>query len=334
MDFLSPSLNSVIAGLIAIILFSHYLLRKSRVGLAKTPPIPTGAWPIIGHLPLLGGTQPPHITLGAMADKYGPIFTIKLGLHRALVLSSWEMAKECFTTNDLAVSSRPKLVASKHMGYNYAMFGFAPYGPYWRELRKITTLELLSSRRLEQLSYVRVSEVETFLNGLYKLWTKKMYGSGQILVELKQWFGDLNLNVIIRMIAGKCHFCVSDVVDEEKARRFQKAMREFFHLLGLFVVSDAIPFLGWFDLGGHEKAMKKFAKELDTILGEWLEEHKRKRASCEGKEQQDFMDVMLSILDGKDLEGFDADTINKATCLVSIPFLLLDSIFYLSFFFL
>ncbi|KAK4557216.1 hypothetical protein RGQ29_007114 [Quercus rubra] len=319
MDFLPPSLNSAtIAGLLAIVLFSYYLLKRSRVGLAKTAPIPAGAWPVIGHLPLLGATQTPHITLGAMADKYGPLFTIKLGLHPALVLSSWEMAKECFTTNDLAVSSRPKLVAIKHLCYNYAAFGFAPHGPYWRELRKITTLELLSNRRLEMLSHVRVSEVENDIKDLYKLWIKKKNGSGLILVELKQWFGDMNLNVILRMIAGKRYFGTSDGVNEEQARRCQKALGDFIHLLGLFMVSDAIPFLGWLDLGGHEKAMKKTAKELDGILGEWLEEHKRKRASSENKGEEDFMDIMLSILDGAELEGYDADTINKATCLTMI----------------
>uniref|UniRef100_A0A2N9FC00 Cytochrome P450 n=1 Tax=Fagus sylvatica TaxID=28930 RepID=A0A2N9FC00_FAGSY len=314
MDFLSPSLNSAIVGVIAIILFSQYFLRRSKVGLAKTPPIPEGAWPIIGHLPLLGGTKPPYRTLGAMADKYGPAFTIQLGFHRALVVSSWEMAKECFTTNDLAVSSRPQLVAAKHMGYNSAVFGFAPYGSFWRELRKLATLELLSSSRLEQLSYVRVSEVETSLKELYTLWTKRKNESGQILVEMKQWFADLTLNVILRMIAGKRYYGDhSDADDKEVARRCQKAMEEFLRYTGLFVVSDAIPCLGWLDIGGHEKAMKKVAKEIDTILEEWLEEHKQKRASGEAKGPQDFMDVMLSVLDGKDLEGFDADTVNKAT---------------------
>jgi hypothetical protein len=32
------------------------------------------------------------------------------------------------------------------------------------------------------------------------------------------------------------------------------------------------------------------------------------------------MDVMLSVLDDKDVAGYDADTINKATCMVSIHF--------------
>ena len=88
------------------------------------------------------------------------------------------------------------------------------------------------------------------------------------------------------------------------------------------MVSDAIPFLGWLDLGGHEKAMKKTAKELDGILGEWLEEHKRRRVSGKTKEQ-DFMDVMLSVdTDGADLGGYDPDTVNKATCLVCVLSLL------------
>ena len=83
------------------------------------------------------------------------------------------------------------------------------------------------------------------------------------------------------------------------------------------MVSDAIPYLGWLDWGGHVKAMKRTAKELDNILGEWLEEHKLKRASGEVRDQ-DFMDVMLSVTDGRDFAGYDADTINKATCLVSL----------------
>ena len=149
MDSLSPSLSAIVGLLTAITLFTYYLLRWSRIGLAKIEPILVGAWPIIGHFPLLGGTQPPHITLGAMANKYGPIFTIKLGLHPVLVLSSWEMAKECLTTNYLTVSSQPKLLVAKHLGYIYAIAAFSPYDPYWRELRKITTLELLSNRRLE-----------------------------------------------------------------------------------------------------------------------------------------------------------------------------------------
>jgi len=203
--------------------------------------------------------------------------------------------------------SRPNLVGSKHLGYNYAMFGFCPSGSYWREMRKITTSELLSNRRLELLKDVRASEMKNSLKELYKLRT------GGVSVEMKQWFGDLALNVVLRMVTGKRYSG-----DDEGARRCQKAFREFFHLMGQFVVGDAIPYLGWLDLGGQEKAMKKTAKEIDCLATEWLEEHRKRRDSGEAKGQQDFMDVMLSILDGADLDGFDVDTVNKATCLVRI----------------
>lgn len=83
---------------------------------------------------------------------------------------------------------------------------------------------------------------------------------------------------------------------------------------GLILLGDAIPFLKWLDLGGQQKAMKKTAKELDSLVGEWLDEHRRKRDPGD----QDFMDVMLSILDHEvhDLAGFDADKVIKATCMV------------------
>ncbi|KAM0967884.1 hypothetical protein ACFX2A_016611 [Malus domestica] len=315
-----PYANSITAGLFTIIIVSYYLSRRWRAANHKgklSPPEAKGAWPILGHLPLLGGSTPPHITLGAMADKYGPLYTIRLGVYPSLVISSSEIAKECFTTNDLKVNSRPKMAVVDHIGYNYAMFGFAPSGPYWREIRKITTLELLSNRRVELLKHIRVSEVTTFLKELHETWStrKKQSSKSGVVVELKQWFGDMSLNVIVRMVAGKRYSVAADEDEKKEALRVQNALREFFHFVGLFLVGDAVPYLRWLDLGGHEKAMKKTAKELDAIVGEWVEEHKQRRAKGGAKGEQDFIDAMLSVLDGADLGGFDADTINKATSL-------------------
>jgi hypothetical protein len=86
------------------------------------------------------------------------------------------------------------------------------------------------------------------------------------------------------------------------------------------VVSDALPFLWWLDLKGHERAMKKTAKELDSILGGWLVEHRQRRVSGEVKAEgeQDIIDVMLSLEEEGQLSNFhyDADTSIKSICLV------------------
>ncbi|KAL5847521.1 hypothetical protein ACOSQ3_011045 [Xanthoceras sorbifolium] len=255
-----------------------------------------------------------------MADKYGPAFTIRLGSRNAIVVSSWEVVKECFTVNDKALASRPTTAAAKHMGYNYAVFGFAPYTPFWREMRKIATLELLSKRRLEVLKHVRTSEVDMGIRELYNSWAKN--NSGPVLIELKRWFEDLTLNVVVRMVAGKRYFGASVTCDDGEARQCQKAINKFFHLIGIFTVSDALPSLWWLDLQGHERAMKKTAKELDAVLEGWLEEHRQRRISggIKNEDEQDFIDVMLSLEEEGQLSNFqyDANIGIKSTCLALI----------------
>ncbi|KAM3337920.1 hypothetical protein P3S68_032245 [Capsicum galapagoense] len=169
------------------------------------------------------------------------------------------MAKECFALNDKALASRPTTVAAKHMGYGYAVFGFAPYSPFWREMRKIVMFELLSNRRLDTLKHVQVSEVDIGIQELYKLWVNNN-SDRPMLVELKRWFEDLTLNVIARMVDGKRYFGVGATCNNDEARRCQKAINQFFYLIGIFVPSDAFPILGWFGINGHEKIMKKQLK--------------------------------------------------------------------------
>ncbi|KAF7152786.1 hypothetical protein RHSIM_Rhsim01G0216500 [Rhododendron simsii] len=76
---------------IALVLASLwlYILWRSRTHSHKiksrSPPEPPGAWPIIGHLHLISSQAPLARTLGAMADKYGPVLSFRLGVHPVLV---------------------------------------------------------------------------------------------------------------------------------------------------------------------------------------------------------------------------------------------------------
>ncbi|XP_038715770.1 cytochrome P450 CYP82D47-like [Tripterygium wilfordii] len=320
MAFLLSISTTSIVTIFAFPFFLYFLclrILKSESKNKNTPPKAGGAWPVIGHLHLLSGPQPAHRTLGLMSDKYGPIFTINLGIHRALVVCNPEIAKECLTTHDKVFATRPKTLATEILGYDQTMFGFIPYGPYWRQIRKMATLELLSTHRLETLKNVRQSEVKTSIKELYQLWEEnKSTDRNQVLVDMRRWFGDVTLNVIFRMIVGRRY-----IGDGQESGGWKLALREFFELSGKFVVADALPFLRWLDLGGDEKAMKKTAKELDYVVEEWLEEHKKKKRSGGGRvDEEDFMDVMLSVLDHENdpPAGHSAHTTNKSTCLALI----------------
>ncbi|KAH6755793.1 hypothetical protein C2S53_009638 [Perilla frutescens var. hirtella] len=300
-------------------IFFLYQLLLNPTGKHKAPPKAGGARPFTGHLHVIGGgssTTLPHINLATLADKHGPIFRIRLGVNRAVVVSSWELAKELFTTHDVAISSRPMVRSTKYLSYDLAVFGFTPYGSYWQQLRKVVASELLAARKIELQRNVRVSETMQSINELYRVYEEKNDGSGKVLLDMKRWLGDLSLNVILRLVVGKRFHCR---VDAEQTRRCREVMRDFFHLAGLFLPADAFPFLGWLDFGGYEKKMKQTGEELDKILGGWLAEHREMEYSGEDCTTQNFMGVMQSVVDGANLQGkYDVDTIIKATCQVLI----------------
>ncbi|MBA0869403.1 hypothetical protein Goshw_027733, partial [Gossypium schwendimanii] len=178
----------------------------------------------------------------------------KLGVHRALVVSNWEIAKECLTINDKAFATRPKLTSSEHFGYNCAMIGFAPYGPYWRQVRKFSTIELLSNHRLELLKHVRELEVKTSLQQLYQLWNKKKSStSDKVLVEMKRWFRDVTLNVILRIVVGKR---IPNSYEGVETVKWKKSLDDLFDLSGKFLIPDALMYLRvgyWWRPEAHEE---------------------------------------------------------------------------------
>ena len=121
-----PSHFLEIAGLLlGLVMWYKYNNRRGKALTHKRkgmpPPEPTGAWPVIGHLHLLQGKVPVFRTLAAMADELGPVFVVRLGMFPTLVVSNHEAVKECFTTNDKVLASRPTSAAAKIFGYNYAL---------------------------------------------------------------------------------------------------------------------------------------------------------------------------------------------------------------------
>ncbi|XP_031098943.1 cytochrome P450 CYP82D47-like [Ipomoea triloba] len=312
MDFSLQAIVAALATSFLLLTFLYNLLCHKGTSSSQEPPEAGGAWPIIGHLHLLSAARPTFKILSDMADKYGPIFRLRLCAQQVLVVSDSRIAKQCFTTNDRALAGRPKAIASEIMGYNYAIVGLRPYGHYWRYVRKVIMLQLLSTPRLEVFGRVLESGVRSFTQDIYKSWLKdrNKNGSEDVKVDMKEWSAKLIMDVTMQMLFGQRY-------EEEGSRTVVVTVRRFFELMGVTLVGDYLPWLRWLDIGGHEKAMKETAKEMDTIMESWLQDHKTKR-NTKSKEEEDFMDGLLSSFeDDKDNipKDFDADTIVKATCI-------------------
>ncbi|OIT21739.1 7-ethoxycoumarin o-deethylase, partial [Nicotiana attenuata] len=70
----------------------------------KLPPGPIQL-PLIGNLHNILGDQP-HQSLAKLAEKYGPIISLRSGQITTVVISSSALAKEVIQKQDLAFSSR------------------------------------------------------------------------------------------------------------------------------------------------------------------------------------------------------------------------------------
>ncbi|KAF3446246.1 hypothetical protein FNV43_RR11425 [Rhamnella rubrinervis] len=152
------------------------------------------------------------------------------------------------------------------------------------------------------LSSVKESEVEASIKEMYDLCNDNDNKSRVAPVEMRIWFGDTTLTAIMRIVVGERFLGVTTPSEMEENERLQKTIRKFF------------------DLDGKEKAMKQTAQELDGFMEKWLEDHKLKRIYGDEKVENDFMGMMLSLLDNaeKSPDSYGSDTINKATCLALI----------------
>ncbi|XP_057743961.1 cytochrome P450 83B1-like [Arachis stenosperma] len=276
-------------------LFMCFFFQKQKTFKNKAfPPGPRGL-PIIGNLHQLDDSSL-YLQLFELSKKYGPIFSLQLGLRKAIVISSPELAKEALKNHDREFAGRPNLIGQQKLTYNGLGITFSPYNEFWRETRKICVAHVLSSSRVSSFSSIRKFEV--------KQWIKKIssHASSKKVTNLNEMILSLTSTIICRIAFGRRY------EDEGVERsRFHDLFNECQAMLGGFFVSDYIPFLGWIDrLNGMHARLNKIFKELDKFYQEVIDEHMDpNRDSSKG---EDIIDVLLQL---KNQRSFSFDlTIN------------------------
>ncbi|KAK4438527.1 Trimethyltridecatetraene synthase [Sesamum alatum] len=274
-----------------LLVFVYLLVKTLRREKLNLPPGPK-PWPVIGNLNLIGAL--PHRSLHELAQKYGPLMHLQFGSKPVVVGSSVEMAKVFLKTLDANFASRPVTAAGKYTGYNYTDITWAPYGPYWRQARKMCLMELFSAKRLESYEYIRIEEMKSMLRKLYE-------DSGKPIL-LKDYLSTVTLNVISRMVLGK-RYLDKDIENPVVApQEFKTMLDELFLLNGVLNVGDVIPWISFLDLQGYVKRMKIVSKKFDKFLEHVVDEHEERRRSIEGYVSRDMVDVLLELKDDPTLE--------------------------------
>ncbi|KAJ8754691.1 hypothetical protein K2173_010782 [Erythroxylum novogranatense] len=259
--------------LVACLFFTlvFLLLRALKKSSQKLPPGPP-TLPIIGNLHQMIGDAP-HRRMGDLAKKYGPIMKLQLGEVTSVVICSPEIFETLTKTYDIVFANRPFVYAADILLYGSSDVAFAPYGEYWRQVRKIFITEMLSAKRVKSFKSMREEEVSKLV--------KAIDSSEGSPVNLSSMLCSLSFTLTARSVfssLGKNELALKPMLHQ-----IMKALAEF-------SLGDLFP----------------SAKFLHVITGSKLKLMKLRRQESKGKggngSSKDFLDCLLNLQDHGDLQ--------------------------------
>jgi len=279
--------------------------KKSIAAIAKKSSLPSlPKLPIIGNLHQLATLT--HRTLQSLAQPYGPLVLLHFGNVPVLVVSTAEAAREVMKTHDLVFCTRPHRKMFDILLYDSKEVAGAPYGNYWRQIKSISVLHLLSSKKVQSFGALREEEISMMMEKI------RQCCSSLTPVNLTSLFSTLTINIVCRVALGRRY---------SGGSKLRKALNEFQLLLGFSVLGDYIPWLDFLGrVNGISGRAERVARDIDEILEEVVEERISKKhhdgANGEGQ-QKDYVDILLW-LQRSNAVGFPIDrTLIKALILVS-----------------
>ncbi|XP_057480043.1 cytochrome P450 71A8-like [Actinidia eriantha] len=276
------------------------------------PPSPP-KFPIIGNFHQLGLFA--HRSLQSLAQKHGPIMQLHLGSVPTLVISSADAACEIMRTHDIVFANRPQFRKYKKLMYDCKTVSVAPYGEFWRQLKSIYLLQLLSNRRVQSFHRVRVEGVTLVMNKI------KESSSLSLPVNLSEMFTSLTNDLISRAAFGRKYG------EGERGKKFMQLLKDYLRLLGRLDVGDFIPWLTWVSrVNGLDAEVDRVAQEIDEFLEGMVEDRMNaleKESTNNGtgeveyEGRENFLDILLRIhKDNSTAVSIDRDSI-KAVILTT-----------------
>ncbi|KAA8517017.1 hypothetical protein F0562_017165 [Nyssa sinensis] len=254
------------------------------------PPCPP-ALPIIGHLHLLGFVFPKSFQ--TLASRYGPLMRIHIGASTSFLVSNANVAKEVFKTHDVSFASRPEFGSSEYSIYkDSSSFFKADYGTYWRFMKKICMMELLSAPQLNRFAGIRKEEMMKFLETLVKC------SDEAEACNLGAEIMTMTNNTICRMAMSTR--CSGNANQSQMIREFVKELQQLVPLMSL---GEMLGPLKRYDLLGTGRRLKALLMQYDELIEEIMMEREKERNAIDGeRERKDMMDILLDISEDESAE--------------------------------
>ncbi|GKV14626.1 hypothetical protein SLEP1_g25469 [Rubroshorea leprosula] len=256
-----------------LLLKKKFKNRRRQKQLPPGPPAP----PIIGNLHQIGAI--PHNSFCQLSKKYGPVLLLHLGRIPVVLVSSAEAARDVLKVHDLACCNRPQFVGSRKLTYNFQDIAFSPYSENWRQKRKITTLELFSTKRVQSFRFIREEEVASLMHLITQC------AVSTTAVDLGEKIFALTGSILFRMSFGTS--LQGSTID------LKKLIHGVVTVLGGFTANEHFPYVGWIldPITGVNVKVEKVFKKLDPVLEQVVNDHLKPGRT---EKHQDIIDVLLA----------------------------------------
>lgn len=257
---------------------------------SNTIPIPgPRGLPLIGSMSLMASLAHRRIAAMAEACHAKRLMAFSLGQTRVIVTCNPEVAKEIL--NNSAFADRPVKESAYSLMFNRAI-GFAPYGAYWRTLRRIAATHLFCPKQIKaseaQRTRIAAQMVSTFRN------------QAPTCLCVRQVLKRASLNSMMCSVFGRQYSLDSDCNGEVELLR--KLVDEGYELLGTLNWSDHLPWLADFDAQRIRFRCSQLVPQVNRFVSRIIKEH---RAQTADSTARDFVDVLLSLQGPDNLSDSD-----------------------------
>ena len=267
-----------------------YRWKKGAYDLRPLPPGPPLLVPILGHLPnIFLARKPVYQYFTDLAQKYGPIISLRLGSAPFIVVSNPQLAKEVLNTHDKIFANRPVIMSSRFLSgiEGDRSVSLLPYGEEWRQGRKLYSAHLLSAHRIHEFLS------DTISSEIHHLISDKLQIVGITFVNLTDCFDSLLENIICRIILRQTP---SQVIGSsaDGSPQLSQLMHEAIQLLITPLMSDYVPRLGFVDWKA-KAAMKKWRSTYSALMDQVLarREQANNMSGDVNGAPRDILDVLL-----------------------------------------
>ncbi|KAG6743658.1 hypothetical protein POTOM_052359 [Populus tomentosa] len=275
---------------IFVLVLACILYRRLRF---KLPPGPR-PWPVVGNLYAIKPIR--FRCFAEWAQAYGPVVSVWFGSTLNVVVCNADLARQVLKENDQQLADRHRSRLAARFSRDGKDLIWADYGPHYVKVRRVSTLELFSAKRLEELRPIREDEVTFMAESIFKDCTNPENHGKSLLV--KKYLGDVAFNNITRLAFGK-RFMNSEGIIDEQGQEFKAIVSNGVRLGGTLTMAEHIPWLQWmFPL--EEEAVEKHNARRDGLTRVIMEEHTNARKKSGGAKKH-FVDALLTLQEKYDL---------------------------------